>query len=159
MWYVIKGQVNVDASFTSSDSSWENNLNIMGFPIFNVEQIDFVIVLIFTFSFVGREPQHSCEGQRAIYGSHFWGQNSGCQAWEMLCPLGHRSAAVVGMSVPSWPLCLPLWSLKAKDRFARTTLVQCEWMKGSMQQVLCRVIGIPCLLCLIRKAFCLSRLW
>lgn len=63
----------MDALLVFSDSSWENDLNIMGFSVFNVEQVDFVIVLlIFTFSFVGKEPQHACEGQRTIYGSHFF---------------------------------------------------------------------------------------
>jgi hypothetical protein len=38
-----------------SDSSWENDLNIMnGFPIFNVGEIDFsIVLLIFYNSFCG----------------------------------------------------------------------------------------------------------
>lgn len=41
--------------------SWGNEVAMMGFPVFNVGKIDF-----FYISFGGREPQHTCKGQRTV---------------------------------------------------------------------------------------------
>lgn len=91
MWCVIRWQVSVDALLISDDS-WENDLNIMGFLFLMLGR--WILQLFFwfsTFYFVGRVPQHVCEGQRTVCGSHFFHHKSFgascCQAWEMLYPL------------------------------------------------------------------------